>query len=89
MNEFYMATTPSAVATILLCILIENKFPNVFKDSDKKGSIKISVDTSNPVQVAMLIITIYLLLFTPVINLIISFIYGINIIIEVIKNTKK
>lgn len=89
MNEFYLATTPSAIATIFLCVVIENKFPDVFKESNQKGRIKISIDTSDPIQRLMLIITIILLLFTPIINLIISFIYGINIIIGVIKNTKK
>ncbi|WP_102398910.1 hypothetical protein [Haloimpatiens massiliensis] len=88
MNEFYLATTPSAIATILLCVIIENKFPQIFKDDNEKRKIKISVNTSDPIQGTMLIITIFVLLFTPYLNLIISFIYGSSIIIEVIKIMK-
>lgn len=89
MNEFYLVTTPAAIVNIVLCVIMENKFPDVFKDSDKKGRIKISIDTSDPTQRAMLIISIFLLLFTPIINLVLSFIYGGSIIIQVIKNMKE
>lgn len=88
MNEFYLVTTQAAIVNIVLCVIMENKFPQIFKEDNEKCRIKISIDIYDPMQRVMLILGIVLLLFTPIVNLVISFIYGIGIIIEVIKIMK-
>lgn len=86
MKEFYCATTPIAIAIIIMCVMIENKFFGDFEDDNTRERIKINIEIYNSMQRIMLLTLTLLLLFTPVVNLIISVIYGSLIIMQIIKN---
>lgn len=88
MEEFYYMTLPTVISTIALCVIMQNKFPEVFDNDNEKYRLKISVDIYDPIQGFMLLMMIIFLLFTPVVNLIFSFVYSISIITQVIKHTK-
>ncbi|OPJ54759.1 hypothetical protein [Alkalithermobacter paradoxus] len=80
-EELYVSTTLLSITLFILCVVAQNKFPEMFEeDENKKPIINIEVDMSNPRQSTWLVIIVTLVLFLPFLNWVISFIYGIYVI---------
>lgn len=80
-EELYVSTTLLSITLFILCVVAQNKFPEMFKeDENKKPIINIEVDMSNPRQSTWLVIIVTLVLFLPFLNWIISLLYGVYII---------
>ncbi|WP_169824188.1 hypothetical protein [Clostridium formicaceticum] len=63
------------MSIILISTIAENNFPKVF-GGDEEKKINIEIELSDIRHRAIFIIVVFLILFTPVINWIISFGYG-------------
>lgn len=80
-EQFYVSTTLLSITLFILCVIVQNKFPELFQeDENKKTMINIEVDLSNPRQSTWLVIIVTLVLFLPFFNWVISFIYAIYVI---------
>jgi len=85
----FNVSTSMAITVIILCVLVENVFPDVFKDNDKKKRIRISIDPSDWRHCLFLITVIGLILFTPGLNLAISIFYSFFLLYQVYKYYRK
>lgn len=88
-REFFYTSTPEAIAILILCILIENKFPDAFKGNSKRKKIKVSIDLSDWRQVVFLVIAVGVILLTPVINLLVSITYSFFVIYQIYRNYRR
>ncbi|KAJ51241.1 hypothetical protein BD780_003470 [Clostridium tetanomorphum] len=80
-EELYVNTTIFGITLFILCVVVQNKFPELFEEDDnKKPMINIEVDLSNSRQSTWLIIVVTLVLLLPFLNWTISLLYGVYII---------
>lgn len=86
-REFFNTSTP--IAILILCVLIENTFPQVFKDKGKSKKIRISIDLSDWRHCLFLVTVIGLILFTPGLNLAISIVYILFALYQVYRYYRK
>ncbi|WZL73398.1 hypothetical protein QBE52_01290 [Clostridiaceae bacterium 35-E11] len=82
-EELYASTTLLSITLFILCVVVQNKFPEMFEeDENKKPMINIEVDLSDPIQNTLLLVAVILLLLLPYLNWIISLTYGAYVIYE-------
>ncbi|MFL0270161.1 hypothetical protein [Candidatus Clostridium radicumherbarum] len=86
---FLAMSTPAAVLIIILCIFIENGFPEVFNDNTKGKRIKVSMDLSDWRHILLLIISVGVVIFTPGFNLIIAVLYTFFVLFQIYKYYRK
>lgn len=86
---FFNVSTSMAVTIIILCVLVENAFPDVFKDNDKKKRIRISIDLNDWRHCLFLLTAIWVILFTPGLNLIISIFYSLFVLYQIYRYYRK
>ncbi|MBH1941100.1 hypothetical protein I5677_09375 [Mobilitalea sibirica] len=80
-EELYVNTTIFSVTLFVLCVVVQNKFPDLFKENEnEKTLINIEVDMSNPRQSTWLVIIVTLFLLLPFLNWTISLAYGVYVI---------
>lgn len=46
-RDFLNMSTPAAIAIVVICIVIENRFPEIFKDNTNGKRIKVSINLSD------------------------------------------
>lgn len=85
----FNVSTSAAVTIIILCVLIENTFPQVFKKNDKGKKIRISIDPTDWRHCLFLLTAIGVILFTPGSNLIISIFYSLFILYQIYRYYRK
>lgn len=80
-EQFYVSTTLLSITLFILCVIVQNKFPDLFKESEnEKALINIEVDLSEPIQSTSLLIGIIVVFFLPYLNWIISILYGAYVV---------
>lgn len=82
-RAFFNSSTPAAIAMLIICVLIENKFPDVFKDNGKGKKIRMSIDLTDWRHCLFLITAIGVILYTPGLNLVISISYSLFVLHQV------
>ena len=85
----FNVSTYMAVVILILCVLIENAFPDVFKDNDKKKRIRISIDPSDWRHCLFLLTAIGVVLFTPVLNFAIPIMYSLFVLYKIYRYYRK
>lgn len=80
-EQFYVSTTVLSITLFILCVIVQNKFPDLFKENEnEKTLINIEVDLSDPIQSTLLLIGLILVLFLPLLNWTISLAYGVYVV---------
>lgn len=88
-RELFSTSTPDAIAILIVCILIENKFSDAFKGNGKCKKTRISIDLSDWRHCIFLLTVIGVILFTPGLNLAISMFYSFFVLYQVYKYYRK
>ena len=88
-REFFYTSTPAAIAILIVCILVENKFPQVFKDNGKSKKIRISIDLNDWRHFLFLLTSIFVIIFTPGLNLAVSMVYSFFVLQQIYRYYRK
>ncbi len=80
-EELYVSTTLLSITLFILCVIVQNKFPELFQEDENKGTlINIEIDMSNPKESTLFLIGLILVLFLPLLNWTISLAYGVYVV---------
>jgi cytochrome bd-type quinol oxidase subunit 2 len=88
MSSFYMLTTPFSVLLIVVATIFTDMYPELFEKDDKQP-MEIHIDESSNTIMAFMILTVFAVLFIPLINFIFSVLYSGQILIEVYRLKNK
>jgi uncharacterized membrane protein len=82
MSNFYMLTTPISVLLTVVATAYTIMYPELF-DKKENQPMEINMDDSNNIIMAFTVLTIFAVLFLPVINFIFSILYSGQILFEI------